>query len=84
MTTIIRQNLFAAALLLFFVSCNNEQPVTKQDNTMPAKEKELRDAIAAKPDSLLLTENLIQYFRENGNYDMAIKETENAIKKVPA
>lgn len=82
MTTIIRQTLFAAALLLFFISCNNdEQSVTKQDNTMPAKEKELRDAIAAKPDSLLLTENLIQYFRENGNYEMAIKETDNAIRK---
>ena len=69
-------------IALMLASCNNvekEHAVTKQD--MPVKEKELRDAIAAKPDSLLLTENLIQYFRDNGNYDMAIKETDNAIKK---
>lgn len=37
--------------------------------------------VAQYPDSLLLTENLVQYFRENGNYGAAIAETDNAIKK---
>ena len=48
---------------------------------MPDDEKELRNLIAQHPDSSLLTENLIQYFRENERYDQAIAETDKAISK---
>ena len=52
-------------------------PVTVQVN----EEKNLRDAILKYPDSLLLKENLVQYFRDSGNYTNAIKEVNNAISK---
>ncbi len=47
---------------------------------MSEKEKQLRDLIEQHPDSLLLKENLVQYFRDNGNYGQAIAETESVIK----
>jgi len=64
-----------AALLL---SCNND---SVESANLPEQEKQLRDLMAQYPDSLLLTENLVQYFRENGNYGAAISETDNASKK---
>jgi tetratricopeptide (TPR) repeat protein len=67
---------------LLFIACNNaalEQPVTQLQ--MPLLEKELKDAIAKYPDSILLKETLIQYYQDNGNIDMALAETNNAIKK---
>ncbi len=70
---------FSATL---FYACDNaakEQPLTQQQ--IPVQEKEMKDAIAKYPDSLLLKENLIQYYQDNGNYDMALTETNNAIKK---
>lgn len=60
------------------VSCNNDSAAPAN---LPEQEKQLRDLIAKYPDSLLLTENLVQYFRENGNYGAAITETAHAIKK---
>lgn len=61
--------------------CNsNEQPVTKIDTAIPAKEKELRDAVAQYPDSAKLKLDLINYFEQNGNFEMAIAEASNAIK----
>lgn len=63
---------------VLLMSCNNNS--TAIDN-MPVQEKQLRDLMAQNPDSLLLTENLVQYFRENGNYGAAILETDHAIKK---
>jgi len=60
-------------------SCNNNAVET--DHTIPEQEKQLRDLISQYPDSLLLKENLIQYFRENSNYGQAITETANTLKK---
>ena len=71
--------LFCAALIILN-ACNNEAK-EKRSATLPAAEISLRDAIAKYPDSLLLKENLVQYFRENSNYGEAIAETNNAIKK---
>lgn len=48
---------------------------------MPEQEKTLREQVAKYPDSFLLKENLIQYFRDNSNYGQAIAETEYALKK---
>lgn len=68
--------------LFLVLSCTNQE----QQKPIPlpvanAQEKEMQDAIAAFPDSLLLRENLVQYYRDNGNYDMAIAATIAAIKK---
>lgn len=79
MTTIIRLPLLAILCIAVITGCNNnEQPVTTLDN-MPAKEKELRDAIAQYPDSTPLRLNLVNYLDENGNTDIALSEINKAI-----
>ncbi len=70
------------AFSLLLAACNNnEQPVTATPDAVPAKEKELRDAIAQYPDSVLLKKTLIQYFEDNGNYDIALTELNKVADK---
>lgn len=45
--------------------------------------QELKQEIVKYPDSLLLTEKLIQYYREAGEYDSAISVTDQTIQKAP-
>ncbi|MBL0356945.1 MAG: tetratricopeptide repeat protein [Chitinophagaceae bacterium] len=69
--------------LLALASCSNNGNNTSAGNSnadMPEQEKNMRDLAAKYPDSFLLKENLIQYFRENSNYGQAIAETEYALK----
>jgi len=65
-------------VLIICASCNdqmpNEQPLTQD------KEKKLQNLIEKYPDSSLLKENLVQYYRDSGNYDLAFAETEKLIK----
>jgi tetratricopeptide (TPR) repeat protein len=67
--------------VIVFCSCNNNnnEPVTQQ--TIPAQEKEMKDAIAKYPDSVLLKQNLIQYYQDNGSLEMALTETNKALAK---
>ena len=71
----------------FFIvisACNNnkEQAATvKPSAEIPSEEKRLQDAVLKYPDSLILRENLVQYFRDNGNYFNALKEIDEAIHK---
>lgn len=68
-------------MMLFLCSCNNNKAAeSNETKDTPSEEKRLRDAIAAYPDSLILKENLIQYFRDNGNYFNALREVDNAIQ----
>lgn len=65
-------------------ACNDNSKEDEQaivPAIQPNNENILRDAISKYPDSLLLKENLIQYFRDSGNYDNAIKEVNNALLK---
>ena len=67
--------------IIIFSSCNNpakEQPVTQQQ--ISVQEKEMKEAIAKYPDSLLLRETLIQYYQDNGTADMALAEINKAIQ----
>jgi tetratricopeptide (TPR) repeat protein len=75
------KNIFIALITacICCMACNNTD--TTGDKALPEQEKQLRDAISQHPDSLLLKENLIQYFRENSNYGQAIAETEKAIRQ---
>ena len=75
----------SATILLFILmisSCNNDGP---KKPPLPlvsnAQEKLMRDSIAEFPDSLLLKENLIQFFREKGLYDSALAITDRALQK---
>ena len=70
---------FFLLVFIFLVACN-DTATDKAAGTMPAAEKELRDAVVAHPDSFALKEKLIKYFSDNSNFGQAIAETENAIK----
>lgn len=70
--------------VIFLVACNNTttpSPANTNINAVPVGEKLLRDDITKYPDSMLLKENLIQYFRENSNYGQAIIETEKELQR---
>ena len=75
--------LLACLVIIGCTSCNtNTSNNTGTGNpAIPESEKKLRNVVNQYPDSLLAKENLIQYFRENGNYGQAISETEMALKK---
>ena len=72
---------FFFALSCIFFSCSNHSDYDEIKNDIPAEEKQLREKIAEYPDSLLLKEKLIQYFRDNGNYGQAVAEADYALKK---
>lgn len=69
-------------LLCLMASCNNAEKNTNLNqggSIIP--EKVMREAIAKYPDSLLLKENLVQYYRDSGYYDMALALTDSLIRK---
>jgi len=69
----------AAALLL---ACNNKEEKKTDDHPVAmGREDILKDSIAKFPDSLLLKEQLVQYYRDNGYYDKALATTDEALKK---
>ncbi len=74
------KQLFYLPLLLLLACNSNEKASSPKDDT-PAKEQELQNAIRQYPDSALLVENLVQYFRENGNYSQAISSINTALAK---
>ena len=72
--------LVVCILSLAVSSCNNSDQIKNETNA-PDEEHQLRALVSQYPDSLLLKENLVQYFRDNGNYKLALTETETVIKK---
>jgi tetratricopeptide (TPR) repeat protein len=69
---------------LVFLSCTNnegEKKVTTNNEAASAQEKLLQNAYNAYPDSTLLLEKLVQYYRDNENYNDAITTINKAIKK---
>lgn len=71
--------------LSFFIlsACNNrqgDQPVSGVETVAPDKEKALLDSTLQFPDSLLLKERLIQYYREKDDYAKAISTTDGFLK----
>ncbi len=70
---------------IFFLclsACDNEKAgkTEVRDASASSAEDLLKAAVKSFPDSLPLKENLIQYYRENGNYDNALHEVNMAIK----
>ncbi len=71
-------------LLITIMGCNNQDQAEKSDeHAVPGKDHEqtLKDSIALFPDSLLLKENLIQYYRDSGALDKAIVVANDALQK---
>ena len=78
----IKQYLFIPLLFCFFAACNNNDPKTVAGTEIiSAKEQSMIDAVTKYPDSLLLREDLIQYYREAADYDKAISATDAALEK---
>lgn len=74
--------LVAVATFLIFYGCTNgDKPADPVSNTVSEEEKQLREAAAKHPDSLLLKEKLIQYLENTGNAEMAIAEINKVLQK---
>ncbi len=72
-------------LLISIIACNNRDQEEKYKDTpvksSSAREKILIDSILKFPDSLLLKEQLIQFYRDIADYDKAIATTKGALEK---
>lgn len=70
--------LFILSGLFFFASCttHDKEPIQK----LSARE-EIKDMIKKYPDSLMLVQDLIEAYRNEGYYDSAIVLTDSEIKK---
>ena len=74
---------FYFIFLLCLSACGDEKAGKTEVAVAGASlaEDQLKAAVKSFPDSLPLKENLIQYYRENGNYDNALNEVNLAIQK---
>ena len=77
----VLQRFMWLTLLIILASCNNSSTITKQVEKEDTGSVNLKEAFAKYPDSLLILEKLIQFYRGNGNYDSALTLTDNAIKR---
>ncbi len=72
-------------LLITIIACNNEdhtkEALTTTVQTTTGREKLLKDSILLFPDSLLLKEKLIQFYRDETAYDKAIALTGEVLQK---
>ncbi|MEJ7627626.1 MAG: tetratricopeptide repeat protein [Ferruginibacter sp.] len=68
-------------LILILSACDTQEKAEDPSIYIASKETELKKLVEKFPDSLIVRESLIQHYREAGNYDKAITETGNAIKK---
>ncbi|MEP6677342.1 MAG: tetratricopeptide repeat protein [Ferruginibacter sp.] len=76
--------LFFISTVCIFFSCSNnntDEAISENPSVAANKEQQYKDLIKKYPDSQLLKERLVQYYRDNNNYDAAINETDAQIKK---
>jgi tetratricopeptide (TPR) repeat protein len=69
------------AFLIICIACNNRSDNTVLDPIPVTREAQLQEAVKQYPDSLLLRENLIQYYRESGNFVKAFDEVNSLLQK---
>src|SRR3954471_16015610 len=71
-------------LLLFLVlpllSCNNNGEESTNEKAVSEEDSLIAD-VQAHPDSLLPRESLIEFYREEGNYDKALQETNKVLSR---
>lgn len=68
-------------MVVICISCSENKETKAADKNISVKEKQLIELVKKYPDSLQLTENLIEYYRNQGNYDSAISIIDKAITK---
>lgn len=67
-------------IFFIIISCNTD--VKEQSIPLPSNSREgLKNTIAQYPDSLLLVQDLIEAYRDEGSYDSALSLTDEQIKK---
>lgn len=77
-------HLFLCLVITVYFSCNsNEEQVPASSSRDTSQLQQLQQLVTKYPDSLLLVEKLIQYYREEGAYDSALAVTGRAINKAP-
>ena len=69
------------SIFIFIASCNNSPNEKPNAPATVNPEEALKQAIGQYPDSLILVQNLIEFYRENGEYDSALNLTDAQIKK---
>jgi len=67
--------------ILLLVACNDNEKEIQPVKQIVSQEAQLKNDVSRYPDSLLLLENLVQYYRENMNYDQALVTVNNALHK---
>ena len=67
--------------LLLVFGCNSNEKGTTPNNELPAQETQLIQLHDKYPDSIPLLQELVFYYRNNGNYDAAISTINKALKK---
>jgi tetratricopeptide (TPR) repeat protein len=72
--------LIAVFFLALLAACNNKEEQPGSLSANPNPEQVLKDSIAQFPDSLVLKERLIQYYRDSDNYEKAISATSEYLK----
>ena len=77
-----KRSLIIVTALVALAACNNKDE--KQPNVPVAivdTEQTMKDIIVKFPDSLLLKENLVQYYRDNGDFAKAIAAVNEVLQK---
>jgi len=71
-------------IIITISSCNdNDEPASPVLPNEKQQSEQLKQEIEKYPDSLLLIEKLIQYYRNTGSYDSALAILNNTIKRAP-
>jgi len=78
---IMKHTILILAVLFCLAACNNKDEEQINESSTTSVEKMMKDAIEQFPDSVLLKENLIQYYRDSGYFDKAIASAGEALKK---
>ena len=82
--SMIKCILTGLVLLITILGCNNQNQAANNDEQAVAgknREQVLKDSIALFPDSFLLKEQLIQFYRDSEDYDKAIVAVTEALSK---
>lgn len=68
-------------MVVFMVSCKTKKQDSPPEQVASGQEEKLKADVKKYPDSLLLLENLVQYYREGGNYGEALTTVNHALQK---
>ena len=72
--------IFSLLLFMAEVSCDNSNNEENKTQKLPNPEQIILNNIKQFPDSLILKENLIQFYRDSGNYKQALSALDDFIK----